>query len=284
MLAVAQPMEEPAQPESRAARRRDPSPTHVLSAKDLSLSLLLVRSCTVVALAGLLVLTAWAHPWALAAAVAWACAGLAWGWGEVLDIRPARRLQGVILVAGVLTALAVAVVDGDERLRLVPVALAASVILTFLLQLLRRDGRPGLTDEVVATAGALAFVGMGAGLLPLATLSEQRAVLTVAMAGVGVSLFADAVSSRLGPSVWALVVTFGLGALLGGFAGGALGLALWWHGAAIGAASALLSYAVRRLLEVRPGSVCLSGQIASACASVLAVGALAQPLARIIGI
>jgi len=269
-------------PLTRAERRRSAGHDAGLSAKDLPLSLLFVRILMVAALAGLVVLAGWAHPVALAAAFAWACAGVGWGWAQILDITPGRRILGVVALAGVLVATAVVIAGKDEPLRLVPIALASTVILTFLLQLVRRDGRAGLTDEVVATSGGLAFVGLGAGLVPMAVLDSGPEALTVAMAGVAVSLVADAISARLGPSVWALVMAAALGGLAGGTVGGLLGLPVWWHGVAVGAVSAVLSYAVRRLVEVRPGSMSLAGQIASACASVLAVGALAQVLVRIV--
>lgn len=279
------PPEEPAaaEPSTRSERhglrvRRAPA----LSAKDLSTTLLMVRVLAVAALAGLFVLTAWAHPLALAAAHVWACAGLAWGWPGILRVAAGLRLFATVTLTGLLVAVGVSVSEGEVLLGLAPIALAAGVVLTFLLQLVRSDGRAGLTDEVVATTGALAFVGLGAGLVPLGRTEVGQVALTVAMVGVAVSLVADAVSAKFGPSPWSLLLTFALGGLAGGVVGGLLGLPIWWHGVVVGAVSALLSYAVRRLVEVLPGSLTLAGQLASACASVLAVGALAQVLARVV--
>lgn len=271
-------VEDSSAPATRALRRRAGG----LSAADLSPRLLAVRALGVLALAGLVVLAGWAHPLALAAAFVWACLGLGWGWSEVFAIRPGRRVLVVLALAGVVVAVAVVLSDGETRLRLVPITLAGAVVVVFLLQLMRTDGRPGLTHEVVATVGGLAFVGLGAGLVPLASLDVGRPALTVAMAGVAVSLVADAVSARLGPSPWALLLTFALGGLVGGLLGQGLGLPVWWHGVTVGAVCALLSYAVRRVIEVVPGSHSLAGQVAGACASILAVGVLAEVLARVV--
>lgn len=264
---------------TRSARRRRSAD---LSAADLGGQLLTVRLLTVVAASALATLAGRAHPWALAAAFGWLCLCLAWGWGPSLSIRPSRRLVTILGGTGVLVAMAVIVADSAAPLSLVPVALAIGIVVTFLAQLVRRDDRAGLTEEVVATLGGLAFVGLGSGMIPLALTDVGLAAVTVAMAGVAVSVVADLVSARLGPSSWAILLTAALGGLAGGLVGGALGLPVAWHGILLGGVCAVLSYVVRRILEVAPGNHGLAGQVGGACASVLVVGVLAQALARFV--
>jgi hypothetical protein len=271
--------------ETRAARRarlRGESPRLAAAPTDEAqpveeapLTHRLVRMLAVAAVAGLAVLAAHAHPVLLAALLAWCSAGIAWGWPVITGLLTAWRAALVIVVGGVASSAAVGFVDTAPHLRLVPVALAVAIVLMFLLQLTREDKREGLTDEVVATAGALAFVGTGACLVPLARVQSGPPVLTIAMAGVVASLAAELLGRRGPVRAWLVPAAM----LLGGLAGLGVALALggltWGTGLLLGMFSGALSYAVRRLIEVQPGGDRLAAQIASACASVLSVGALA---------
>ena len=63
-----------------------------------------------------------------------------------------------------------------------PVALAIGIVVTFLLQLLRSDGRADLTLEVIATATAVAVIGIGAGLVGTALHRHGTELITISMA------------------------------------------------------------------------------------------------------
>ena len=137
---------------TRAQRRRD---RYTTTREELSGPLVLVRALAVLAIAGLAVLAVHAGPLFVAGLLVWAAAGIAWGWPQVAALSSGWRLSFVVVLTGLLVGAAVVMVEDDPRLRLVPVALAIGIVVTFLLQLLRSDGRTDLTLEVIATATAI---------------------------------------------------------------------------------------------------------------------------------
>ena len=115
--------------ETRASRRGRPArePEAMGPAEGVEPSFQLIRTLTVAAVAGLVVLAAHAHPTLLAALMAWSGAGLAWGWGAVTNLATGWRTGAVVAGTGMLVAAATAFVDGAPYLRLVPVALAVGL-------------------------------------------------------------------------------------------------------------------------------------------------------------
>ena len=132
-------MTDVAQPSlTRAQRRRD---RYTTTREDLSGPLVLVRALAVLAIAGLAVLAVHAGPLFVAGLLVWAAAGIAWGWPQVVALSYGWRLSFVVVLTGLLVGAAVVMVEDDPRLRLVPVALAIGIVVTFLFQLLRSDGQ-----------------------------------------------------------------------------------------------------------------------------------------------
>ena len=70
-------------------------------------------------------------------------------------------------------------------------ALAVSLLAAFLHQLLRRDGRPRLTESVAATAAGLAIVAIGANYVPLPRTLGGSQTMAAAMAAIALSALAD---------------------------------------------------------------------------------------------
>lgn len=269
--------------ETRASRRarRSAHAKKPSSANRISVPWRLIRLLAMAAIAGVVVLDAYASPIILAGLLLWLSAGLAWGWGNVCGVR-GWRVGFVVVLAGALTSLAVGFVDDSPYLRLVPVALAVAAVVMFLLQLVRRGGRSGLTEAVVVTSAGLALVGVGAGLVGLSRAQGGPAMLAVAMGGVVASLATDAV---VVPDRWrSWLVPMAL--LVGGLAGTALAVVLsgptWGAGLLVGMLSGGVAYAVRDVIRAQPGATALSAQVTAACASVLSVGGLAYVAALIL--
>ena len=118
------------------------------------------------------------------------------------------------LVAVTCTA-AAALSPNEPYLRWVPAALAVSLIAAFLHQLLRRDGRPRLTESVAASAAGLAVIASGVSYIPLPQTLGGSQTLAVAMAGLGLAALADLAVPSARLRAWALPLAMVIGGLGG---------------------------------------------------------------------
>jgi hypothetical protein len=235
---------------------------------------------TTVAFAGLVALTGFAGPTLVAVAVALGGFVVAWGWPILLNLPSPRGTTGVLAAGTVLMAAAVIVTPNDPFLRWVPAALAVSVVIAFLHQLLRRDGRPRLTESVAATTSGLAIISSGVALAPLPHVLNGAPTLAAAMAGLGVGALADPLIGARRGRQWALFIAM----VLGGSA--AVGVALVAGHPRTGAAGLLglmaagVSHAARRILAVLPSAGSSRAQLALASSSAMLVGVVAYVLVR----
>lgn len=246
-------------------------------------ALRLVRALAVLAIAGLAVLAAHADHLLVAVLVAWCAAGLAWGWPAATGLDRGARATGILVLAGVLVAGAGGLVTETPHLRLVPIALAGSVVLMFLLQLVRGDGRPDLTPEVVATAGGLGLVGMGASLIGLARMVEGPSLMAVLMAAVAASVVAEPLARWRALRGWLVPIVMVVGGLAAVGIATLLAVLTWGAALLLGMLAAALAHGVRRVIEAQPGSHTLAAQIGSAAGGVLAAGVVGLVVAIIFG-
>ena len=120
-----------------------------------------------IVLAALLVLALLADPVLLAAGLAWAGIVVAWGWPALLGSSSRFGSSLAIGVTGVLAPAAAAATTDEPYLRLVPVALVSGLAIMFGHQMVRRDGRPRLTESIGITSLGLAVVALGTAWMPL---------------------------------------------------------------------------------------------------------------------
>lgn len=259
---------------TRASRRRAALKAGSEAMQDPAFAMRLVRALAIVAVGGPVVLAAYADVWLVAGLVAWASAGLAWAWPTIGGLAKGTRASTTIVVGGLLVAAAGVAITDEPFLRLVPIALASALVLMFLLQLMRRDGRPDLTREVLTTSSGLAIVGMGAGYLALAQLPDGPAVVAIGMAALAVSVLGELLSGLQLVRAWVVPAVMIVGGLVAVGAQSVLGGLTWGGALLMGMLVAALSYSVRRVVEVQPSAQSIAAQVSAACASVLAVGVL----------
>ncbi|GAA4112784.1 hypothetical protein GCM10022415_07740 [Knoellia locipacati] len=216
-----------------------------------------------------------------AAAVAWLGLALAWGWPELLG-SPSRFGSSLAVgVAGVLAPVTVAFTPDDPYLRHVPVVVAAAVLTMFLHQVVRKDGRPRLTQSVAISAAGIAVATIGVAWVPLGRTSDGAEVALVVAVALAVSALADLLAPLARVRPWMVAIAGVLGLVAGGVGGlvvtevGALG------GAVIGAVAAGLAHVMRRALCVLPPIRGLRGQLTAAAASVLVTGVPVGVLAAV---
>jgi hypothetical protein len=236
----------------------------------------------VVALAGLLTITAFAGPAMVALAVALSAGVMAWGWAGLLGL-PSPRGTSFVLAVGSAAAIGtvLATVD-DPFLAWVPAALAGSMIVAFVHQLARKDGRPRLVESIASTITAIAIVVSGASLVALPRTEHGAWVVAIASSAVAVSAVTDLSGSSRRLIPWLLplaMLSGGVAAILVGHTLGAVG---WGAAALLGVLAAGVSHAVRRVLSTLPAISSARSQLVSACASVLTCGVVVYVVGRLL--
>jgi hypothetical protein len=259
-------------------QRRDQQSAAVLPRRALMPRPLTIAAT--VAFASLVALTGYASPSFVALAVALGGLVLAWGWPVLLSL-PSPRGSSAVLAAGtVLMSVAVIFTTDDPFLRWLPAAMAVAVVLAFLHQLMRRDGRPRLTESVAATVAGLAVISSGVALAPLPHVNQGEHALAAAMAGLGVSVLADPLIGIARTRQWALFVAM----LLGG--GSALAVSLVADNprpgpaALLGLLAAAVAHAARRVMVVLPAAASPRAQLAIAAAASLLSGVMSYVVVR----
>lgn len=269
----------PAVPLTRRERRAHPQtakpalPRRALLARPLSIA-------ATIAFAALVALTGYASPRFVALAVALAGFVLAWGWPLLLSLPSPRGTSSVLAIGTVLmTGTALATRD-DPYLEWMPAALAVSVIVGFLHQLMRRDGRPRLTESVAATTSGLAIISAGTALAPIPHVLAGEHALAATMAGLGVGVLADPLVSMPRLRQWALFIAMLLGGGAATLVSVVAGDPMAGPAALLGLMAAAISHAARRVLAPLPATAMPKAQLAVAAASSLLVGVVAYVVVR----
>lgn len=236
----------------------------------------------VVALAALLAITAFAGPVLVALAVGLAAGVIAWGWSGLLGL-PSPRGTFFVLAAGSAAAIgtALATVD-DPFLAWMPVALAGSMIVAFLHQLARRDGRPRLVESIASTITAIAIVVSGASLVVLPRTAHGPAVVAIAATAMAASALTDLAGRSERLNAWLLPLAMLAGGLAATAVGQLFGNVGWGAAALLGVLAAGVSHAVRRVLVMLPAISGARSQLASASASVLTGGVVIYLVGRLL--
>ena len=235
----------------------------------------------VVALAALLTICAFAGPLFVAVAVALAAGVMAWGWSGLLGL-PSPRGTAFVLAVGSLAAIGTALATRqDPFLVWMPAALAGAVIVAFLHQLARRDGRPRLVESIASNITAIAIVVSGACFVVLPRTPNGAWVIALAAGGMAVSALTDLVGDMPRLHVWLMPLAM----LAGGVAAIVIALVsgdvAWGTAALLGLLAAGVSHAIRRVLAMVPAISSPRSQLVSASASVLTVGVVVYVVGRL---
>ncbi len=279
---VSDPVDEPVN-ESRAARRaareeRRRNPILPPIATERRVTLVLATAVFAVLLA-----LATAADQALgAAAIAWGGLVLAWGWPELLGSSSKFGSSLAIGLAGVLAPAAVALTSEEPYLRHVPVVVAVAMLAMFLHQLLRRDGRPRLTQSVAVSAAGIAIAAIGAAYVPLGRTFGGREVVAVVAAALALSAVADLGAPFAKARPWMLPAAGAIGLVAGGITGLFFDVVGGPYGALLGVVAAVLAHVTRRALCTLSPIRGMRGQITAAAASFLVTGVPIYLVSRIL--
>ncbi|HYN64004.1 MAG TPA: hypothetical protein VES36_05320 [Candidatus Limnocylindrales bacterium] len=266
---------------TRAQKRAEAAATGPVIVPVPEMPLQPMVTIAVVALAGLLTISAFAGPILLAVAVALAAGVIAWGWSGLLGL-PSPRGTAFVLAVGSAAAIGTALATRtDPFLDRMPAALAGSMIVAFLHQLGRRDGRPRLVESIASTITAIAIVVSGASLIVLPRTRHGDWVVALAACAMAVAAVTDLAGGWKRLRAWLLPLAM----LAGGGAAIAVGVGFgvvgWGPSALLGVLAAGVSDAVRRALAMLPAIAGPRSQLVSASASVLSCGVVVYVVGRL---
>ncbi|MFC7491124.1 MULTISPECIES: hypothetical protein [unclassified Knoellia] len=261
---------------AREERRRNPILPPIATERRLTL----VPATAVFAL--LLALATAADHALGAAAIAWGGLVVAWGWPELMGSSSRFGSSLAIGLAGVLAPTAVALTPDEPYLRHVPVVVALALLSMFMHQLLRRDGRPRLTQSLAVSGAGIAVAAIGAAYVPLGRTSGGREVVTVVMAALALSAVADLGAPFARARSWMLPVAGAIALVVGGVAGLFVDVVGWPSGALLGVVAGTLAHVMRRTLCTLSPIRGMRGQITAAAASVLVTAVPVYLLSRIL--
>jgi hypothetical protein len=238
-----------------------------------------VVTVAVAALAGLLTITAFAGPPMVALAIALSAGVIAWGWAGLLGL-PSPRGTTLVLVVGSAGAIGtVLATREDPFLAWMPAALAGAMVVAFLHQLARKDGRPRLVESIAATITAIAIVVSGASLVALPRTEHGAWVVAIASAAIAVSAVTDLAGGSRRLCAWLLPLAMLAGGIVAVLVGHRLGAPGWGAAALLGVLAAGVSHAVRRVLATLPA---ISGAGGPRGASVLTGGVVVYVVGRLL--
>jgi hypothetical protein len=210
-------------------------------------------------------LGAWWAPVAFVVVVA----AVGYGWTRLLQVPVGWGVGWIVVGTGVVGAVLVQV-DGTDDLVWVPAVFAIGVVVAFVHQMGRRDGRPRLVESVSATVTGQAVVLLGTGWLVADAGTGSLAPALVGAIGCA--------SAALVMSVpWPRVVTLPLATLAGALLAGALGA---WvvdgvgvlQSLALGAVSGATTAGLHVLLYRQPTTSHRRAAVSAGTACVMAAG------------
>ncbi len=157
-------------------------------------------------------------PMVLAAVVVLLALTLAYGWPRLLDLPVPLGAFVVVALGGAGGAGVVAATSDQPYLRELPVVVALAVLLTFVNEMARQDGRPRLVDSVAGTVTGVLVAAAGAGWIA-AVRTPGGPGLVVAGA---VALFLGSAAAAVPFGGWLAVLVTSAAAIAGGGAAGAV--------------------------------------------------------------
>ncbi|WP_242607950.1 hypothetical protein [Xylanimonas ulmi] len=202
------------------------------------------------------------------------------GW-PALSAAPARGGATIVVVAAGLGAAAVAWrTQGEPVLRHLPIVVAMSLVLAFLAEMLRRDGRPRLVESVSGSVAG-AFVAVAAS----GWIAAQRSVggsALVVTAAVAIAVAAVVAALPIARGWWGALVAVALAAVAGAGVGAVVPDVEPLTGLVAGVVSGLGVGALRILFARLPGVTGVRAGLAAAVVPVAVGGMLVFAVGRVL--
>ncbi|MGP7959551.1 hypothetical protein ACTVCO_01910 [Sanguibacter sp. A247] len=237
------------------------------------------RAVTTAVAATLLAAASFLGPVGVVAAVAVLVLVLAVGWPRLLGAPwPAGTMTVLALAgAGAITAVTI----GDGTLSALPLVVACGLVLAFLGEMQRRDGRTHLVESLTGSVAGVVVTVCGAGWLAVV---EHDGGLNLVVVCAG-ALAAASVAAVFAPwKGWTSVaVAVAAGAAVGTAIAALVPATSVGAGAIIGAFAGVLAASLHVLLEKLPASSSRMGGAASAVVPIMVLGVVAYIVGDLLG-
>lgn len=200
------------------------------------------------------------------------------GWPMLTDL-PSRPGSGAVVALGGAGAVAVVYLTvGEPYLRALPVVFAAAILLTFINELLRTDGRLHLVESVSGTVAGTLIAACSAGWV-----ATQRAPggAELVIAGALALAVGSAVCALRVPGWAGVGVTTGAAVVAGGLAGAVLRGLDPLAGALLGLAVGVLVAAIHELFDQLPALTRVPAALAATVLPVPVTGVLVYVVGRV---
>jgi len=202
------------------------------------------------------------------------------GWPTLAGL-PFRPGSTVVVALGGIGAVAVVHLVADEPyLRDLPVVLAGAIVLAFINELLRRDGRPRLVESVSGTVAGTAVAVAVTGWVAIGRSAGGESLVVAGATALAVGSAVVAVT--LAPWLGAIVTTAAATAA-GALAGGLLPEMNVLPGAALGFAVGVLVAALHALFDRLPALARPTAALAAVTLPVTVTGTLVYVVGRVLG-
>ncbi|WP_148043264.1 hypothetical protein [Flexivirga caeni] len=224
--------------------------------------------------AALVILGAYAGHDVSAYAVLAAGLAFAWGWPLLLGL-PRPTGTSVVLAAAAVGMAGVVVFSGSDHdgMDAISVVLAIGLVLAFLHELVRTDGRSSLTLSLAGCALGLVVLASGMFSAGAAPYNQGDAAVAVAIGAPALGLIADCLLPARHEHEWSIPVSLLVGVVLGlamSLDTGGSWNALLLTGLVAGLVGVALRRALRQTVTLDP-----AGRLSYGIATVLAAGVLA---------
>jgi len=171
------------------------------------------------------------------------------GWPALLG-QPAPGGSGLVIgLTGVGAVAVVAATDGEPALRNLPLVLAMGIVLAFVAEMLRRDGRPRLVESLLGTVSGLVVAVSAAGWIATDRTDAGAELVVTCAATLAV---ASAISALPLAGWWSSVVTVVAAAAAGAALGYVLPEVAISNGLWTGVVSGMLVAGLRALFDQLP--------------------------------
>jgi len=239
----------------------------------------LTRAVLTTAAAIVLAAAAYVDPWAHVGVVALLVLVVAFGWPVILDLPARAGSRFVIALAGLGALAAITFTEGEPFLRELPPVVALAILLAFVNELVRTDGRVRMVESLAGTvSGVLVVVAAAGWIASSKTVGATSLVVVAAIAlAVGTATSAVPFSPWLGLTVAvasSAAVGFGLAFVLPDVTPIA--------GALIGLAVGILGATVREAFDRMPTLTLRSASAAAIVVPVTVTGTLAYVVGRLL--
>lgn len=218
------------------------------------------------------------HPTVVTVVAVLLALAVAYGWPRLLDLPVPLGAFVVVALGGAGGAVVVGVTSGEPSLRDLPVVVALAVLLTFVNEMARQDGRARLVDSVSGTVTGVLVAAAGSGWI-----AADRTVAGPGLVVAGaVALAVGAAVSAVPLGGWVAVLVTTAAAVIGGGAAAAVMPRIDpVTGVVLGVAVGLLVAVLHSLLEHVPALERRSAAVAGLVLPVSVSGIVVYVIGRV---